>query len=186
MAEAVQTKVTAEEFARLPETNLPTELIDGEIIRIAAPKDVHQGISIALLQKLLGLIDGGVLRYSPSDVYLDEYNVVQPDIFWVSGPDSKCKLGEDDTWHGASDLTVEIHAMGAGLRDRREKFQLYEKYGTREYWLVHPGDRYIEEFQLVRGRFKRVGLFGPGETFESPLLGGKAVDLKAVFEVKPA
>jgi len=104
----------------------------------------------------------------------------------VSGPDSKCKLGDDNTWHGAPDLVVEIHSEGTGLRDRREKFQLYEKHGTREYWLVNPGDRYVEVFQLVRGKFKRVGLFGPDEIFESPLLGGKAVDLNAIFDIKPA
>src|SRR5690349_22599189 len=100
MAEAVGTKVTAEEFAKLPETNLPTELIDGEIIRMPSPKSIHQRIVREVFQLISRLVDGGEVFFAPLDVYLDEYNVVQPDIFWVSGPASKCKLGDDDYWHG--------------------------------------------------------------------------------------
>jgi len=48
---------------------------------MAAPKDVHQDVSGKHYLFLAQNIPGGSLRYSPSDVYLDEYNVVQPDIF---------------------------------------------------------------------------------------------------------
>jgi Uma2 family endonuclease len=182
MAEAVRTKITAAEYARLPETNLPTELIDGEIISMPSPKMLHQEVLGNLYFMLRGMVKDGQLFVAPLDVHLDEYNIVQPDIFWVSGPGSRCKLGDDNYWHGAPDLVIEIFSPGTGPRDRREKFQLYEKHGTREYWLVDPGERYVEVWQLVRSQFKRVGVFGADEAFESPLLGGKKVELKAVFE----
>lgn len=185
MAQAVQTRVTAAEFAKLPETNLPTELIDGEIITMPSPKTPHQRSLGDLYRFLHQIVEGGELFVAPLDVYLDDFNVVQPDIFWVSGPDSRCKLGEDGYWHGAPDLVVEILSESPSLRDRREKFLLYQKHGTREYWIFDPGPRHVEVWRLVRGQFKQLGLFGAGEQFESPLLGGKQVDLGIIFE-KPA
>src|SRR5574337_148219 len=144
MAQPVHTRLTAAEFARLPESNLPTELINGELIEMNAPKDIHQKVAGQLVLLLAQAAPGGELRFSPSDVYLDDLNVVQPDLFWVSGPRSPCKLGEDGYWHGAPDLVIEIFSEGTVLRDRREKFLLYQKFGSREYWMVDPSGSYIE------------------------------------------
>ncbi len=33
-------------------------------------------------------------------------------------------------------------------RDLNEKFLLYEKNGVREYWIIDPGNHYIEVFHL--------------------------------------
>lgn len=45
MAEAIQERarmrMTAAEYLQLPESNLPMELIDGEIITLPAPKTKH-------------------------------------------------------------------------------------------------------------------------------------------------
>jgi Uma2 family endonuclease len=182
MADVTQTRITAAEFAQLPESNLPTELIGGELSQMPAPKDLHQKISGRIYQLLLHLTATGEIRYSPADVYLDDLNVVQPDLFWVSGPESRCQLGEDGYWHGAPDLVIEIVSASTGRHDRREKFQLYEQHGAREYWLVDPDGQYAEVWRQAEGRFQYLGLFGPDESFESAVLGGKTVDLKAVFE----
>jgi len=181
MAQAIRERITAAEYAQMPETNLPVELIDGEIIEMPSPKTEHQQISGNLYSLIKTLIPGGSVFYSPLDVHLDEYNVVQPDIFWVSGQESLCKLGKDGYWHGAPDLVVEILSEGTGLRDRREKFRLYEKHGSKEYWLVEPGQKYLEVWALADGQFKRLGVFGADDTFESPALGGAKVELKSAL-----
>jgi Uma2 family endonuclease len=181
MAELTQIRMRAEEFLALPETNLPTELIDGAVIMSPTPKDLHQGISLRLLQVLLQHIAGGTLRYAPADVHLDDLNVVQPDLFWVSGPESRCTLGKDGYWHGAPDLVIEILSPGTARRDRREKFSLYEQHGVREYWLVDPDAQYVEVWGRVGEGFERLGVFGPEESFESAVLGGKRLELKGVF-----
>jgi Uma2 family endonuclease len=142
------------------------------------PKDVHQKLLGLIYKLLLNLIPGGELRFAPVDVYLDDLNVVQPDIFWVSGPESRCKLGDDDYWHGAPDLVIEVLSPSTALRDKREKFQLYEKHGTREYWIADPVARFIEVWELP-GKHK--GIFGAEESFESTVLSGKKVDLKELF-----
>jgi Uma2 family endonuclease len=124
---------------------------------------------------------GGELRFSPSDVYLDDFNVVQPDLFWVSPDKSLCKLGEDGYWHGAPDLVIEIFSEGTVLRDRREKFLLYQKFGTREYWMVDPAGKYIEVWRLHGKELRRDGLFGAEDTFESAALGGVKIEVEQVF-----
>jgi Uma2 family endonuclease len=178
-----QTRITAQEFARLPETNLPMELIDGEIITMASPKNRHQGIAARLFTLIQNSNSGGTLLFAPMDVYLDDLNVVQPDIFWVSGEQSICKLGADDYWHGAPDLVIEILSEGTALRDRREKFSLYEKHGTQEYWLVDPANKVVEIWQRQGSQFQRQGVHTAGETFNSAVLGGKGIDLTGVFSV---
>lgn len=182
MVEATQTRISAAEFAQLPETNIPTELIDGEVIVSPTPRNTHQKLVYGLAKLIEKLAAGkGAINISPLDVYLDEYNVVQPDVFWVSGAESPCQLGEDDYWHGAPDLVVEVLSPGTARFDRREKFQLYEKHGVREYWLVDPDGKYVEMWQLEGEEFRYQGLVAPDETFESAVLGGQNVDLKQVF-----
>ncbi len=182
MAQTVQARITAAQYAHMPETNMPTELIDGEVIEMPSPKTDHQRISRRLFNLVQKLANGGELFYAPMDVYLDDLNVVQPDLFWVSGSGSLCQLGDDGYWHGAPDLVIEILSEGTGLRDRREKFVLYEAHGSREYWLVEPGPKFVEVWTRAGRHFKRRGVFGAQETFESPVLGGVKVELKNLFE----
>lgn len=114
-------------------------------------------------------------------MYLDEYNTIQPDIFWVSGPDSLCKLGEEDWWHGAPDLVIEVLTKGISYRDRGEKLTLYDKHGTREYWMVDPAEQFVEVWRRAGKKFERLGLYLANESFESAVLGGAKIDLAAVF-----
>src|SRR5512145_418015 len=108
MAQITQARVTAEEYFRLPETNQRVELLNGEIVTHMPPKHAHQRLIGLLYQLLLKLIPSGELVLAPSAVRLDDENVPEPDLFWVAGPESRCKLGEDDFWHGAPDLVIEV------------------------------------------------------------------------------
>jgi Uma2 family endonuclease len=181
MATAAQPQMSAREFFALPESNLPTELVDGEVIMSPAPKDSHQKASLRLLQVLLDCAPDGEIRYSPADVYLDALNVVQPDLFWVSGSNSQCRLNENGYWQGAPDLVIEILSPSTARQDKVIKFRLYEQYGVREYWLVDPAGKRIEVWLLAEGRFAYQGGFGPAESFDSAVLGDKRIDLLAVF-----
>jgi Uma2 family endonuclease len=118
------------------------------------------------------------------EVHFDDGNIVEPDIFWVSGPDSKCKLGDDGYWYGAPDLIVEVLSPSTEARDRGAKYELYERYGVREYWLAHPEARFIEVFSLAAGKFTRKGLFEIEQTFFSDVLG-QNVEVGAILTSKP-
>lgn len=171
--------MTATEFQHLPESNTPTELIHGEVIVSPSPKRQHQLISSRLFKILSALITDGELLYAPMDIYLDAYNVVQPDLFWIS-PDSDCQL-KNDYWHGAPDLVIEILSPSTALHDKSDKFDLYQQFGVREYWLVDANGAYIEVWCLDAKKLKRHGVFGAEQPFTSPLLNHQMVNFNNLF-----
>lgn len=177
----VQTRMTAAEYSLQPETSVPTELINGEIVVSSSPKHRHQKVVGKTYTLLLALTGKGDVVLSPMDVYLDELNVFQSDVFWVSGDDSLCKLGDDDYWYGAPDLICEVLSPGTARKDRDDKFKVYARTGVRELWLIDPLNEYIEVFIGAEGEFTRQGVYQNGDSFQSPLLDNQTVELKQFF-----
>lgn len=177
----ISTRTTAAEFALLPESSERVELIHGELVYMPTPKDAHQTVVLMIALLLTQITAGrGKVKISPLDVYFDDENVLQPDVFWVSGPESKCQLGADDYWHGAPDLVVEVLSPSTAKHDKEAKFAIYQQTGVREYWIADPANRYIEPFALQNSTFASLGTFILGEMFTSPVLG-QAVDISLIF-----
>lgn len=181
MVDQTQERMTAAEYMSLPESNQHIELINGEVIVAPSPIDQHQAASGDLYFKLRQQVPNGAWRYAPADVYLDELNVVQPDIFWISPENSDTRL-IDRYWHGAPDLIIEILSPGTTRHDRDVKYSLYEKSGVREYWIVEAEELYIEVYVLRGGKFERQGIYGLGDQFASVALN---VTLNADALLKP-
>lgn len=165
-----RTRMSAEEFLQLPETNLPCELIDGEVIMAPAPTLRHQTVSIRLASLVERLAEekGGHAWASPTDVYLDETTIVQPDVLYLA-PDTQCEMTEQHVV-GGPDLVIEIASPSTVWRDKSQKFDLYEGHGVREYWLVDPLGDVIEVWGRVDEAFQRQGVYTTGQTFTSAVL----------------
>jgi Uma2 family endonuclease len=171
MVELTKTRMTAAEFLQLPESSEIIELINGEVIMPPAPSDYHQANVGDIYFYLRQHVQKGTFRLAPTDVYLSEIDVVQPDIFWVSAENTVCVLVDGKFWRGAPDLIIEILSPSTARRDREAKFSLYEQHGVREYWMVEPEAAFVEVYSLQAGKYIRLGFFGLGETFKSPVLG---------------
>jgi Uma2 family endonuclease len=169
MTDMEKTRITTTEFLELPESNQIRELIDGEIV-VNPPKDQHQKIVIHTALFLGATIKGGELRVAPTGVVFDELNTPEPDVFWVSNQNDHCELGNDGYWHGAPDLIVEVLSPSTTRNDRVTKFQLYEKYGVREYWIADPEMRSIEVWFLENKTLSYQGVYGLDKTFTSKVL----------------
>lgn len=180
MAAQVETRMTAAEFFELPESSLPVELLDGEVLMSPAPELGHQDIVLQTALALKSLVTEGKIYIAPVDVYLDEFNIVQPDVLWLAA-ESTCLPVEGKYLRGAPDLVVEVFSPGSISRDKKKKFRLYEKHGVREYWMLDPQERYIEVQRLDGGRFTLQGVYEPDDSFESAALGGKVVEVKSLF-----
>jgi Uma2 family endonuclease len=180
MADQVKTYMTAQEFLELPETNLPVQLLNGEVVAMTAPELDHQDVvgNIFVLFKQIAKTLGGKAYVAPVDVYFDELNVPQPDVVWVA-PDSKCQAEGTKRLKGAPDLIAEVLSPSTARLDKRVKFRLYEKYGVREHWIVDPRDQLIEVWQHKGGHFVLLDAYGRDETFNSALIG--AVETNAIF-----
>lgn len=173
--------MTIEEFQSLPETTQHIELIKGELVVSPAPRYVHQKRVFSVAKVIDTEGKGGVTVLSPMDVYIGDDTVVQPDIFWVARDSDRCILKDDGYWHGAPDLIIEILSPSTAKYDRSTKYELYEKYGVDEYWVVEPLGNFLEVYALVDGKFARVGVFGLGESFVSRVLGNRTIDVDALF-----
>lgn len=121
---------TVEEFFEaVPQTKEHTELIDGEIVALAAPNEKHFDICFLVCSRLKEFISkkGGSCKpfMAPFDVVLDEYNVAKPDIFVVCDPDKR----DGKRINGAPDLAIEVTSSSRSY-DYIKKFELYKNHGV--------------------------------------------------------
>ncbi len=131
------------------------ELINGRIVMISPRPTVnHNTVSdniCILFRMFIKNAAGSKCRaFSDGvDLYLTETERYIPDGMVVCDPD-KIKY---DGVHGAPDLVVEVLSPSTMRNDRDKKKAVYEKCGVREYWIVNPADKSIEQYFLEGGRF---------------------------------
>lgn len=158
------------------------QLIEGDLVREPAPTTTHQTILVNLAVLLAPFVKSnglGRVFTAPTDVYLSDTNVVQPDVLFVSA--ARAHLITERDVHGAPDLVIEIASPSTERRDRQVKREIYARHGVSEYWLVHPLDRTVETFRLENGRFAAAGSYRGTDAFTTPLLPGLRIEPDAVF-----
>jgi Uma2 family endonuclease len=178
----IKTRMTREEYYQLPETNLISHLINGELIEMPSPDIEHQRtvrLLLKLFEKIMGEI-GGEAFVAPMDVEFDSENITQPDVFWIA-PEGKCKPNAKNRLVGPPDLIVEVLSPSTARIDKTDKFLLYEKHGVREYWIVDPRRKFLEVWRLEANEYAFGGSYGVGETFASSVLNTMTIDPSSVF-----
>ncbi|MBK8026877.1 MAG: Uma2 family endonuclease [Chloroflexi bacterium] len=178
MVDTLVQKMTAAEYFELPETNQPTQLIDGELIVAASPIPYHQELSGNLFVGLKSVVPDGKVYFSPLDLYLDDENVPQPDLIWVAA-DGRCTI-TPKRFEGPPELIIEILSPGTACVDKIRKFHLYERHAVTEYWIVNAEEGFVEVFQLADGKYVLHGVFDEESPLNSPRLSA-TIDLKTIF-----
>lgn len=169
--------------------NTRYELYDGRPVALASPTDVHQRISMALSVQLGSYLMGKKCRVyaAPFDVRLfeeegdspeDVDTVVQPDLMVVCDQNKVDRHGV----HGAPDLVIEILSPASARYDRLVKFNLYQRAGVREYWLVDPSTRTVSVHNLEDGAYHAATVYSSELSVPVGVLDNCDVDLSAVFE----
>lgn len=173
--------MTAEEFFTLPEGPPYYELIDGELIMSPSPQFFHQAIALNIatpLKQYLSQNRIGTVCIAPLDVRLDDRNVVEPDVFFISRQRENI-IGERIT--GAPEFVVEILSPGTSKRDRETKRQLYAASQVQEYWIVDPENETVSGYYLQEeAEFPKFMKFG-GEQFISPLFPRLVFKVDEIF-----
>ena len=175
-------KLTYEDYCAAPADNR-YELLDGELIMVAAPNIKHESVRSLLGHHLSNfIIDHGLgkLFYAPCDVMLSESDVVQPDLLFVSRKREHL-LRDGQKVQGAPDLVIEILSPSTADRDRGKKLALYGRHGVTEYWLVDPVAEPISIHRQQAGELVPTETFGRDQTLRSPLLAGLELHLYDVF-----
>lgn len=149
-------KKTVRDYQLLPE-GAPYQLINGKLIISPSPNRIHQKLIGEIFRLIANHLNGnliGEVYIAPSDVYLDEENVVQPDIYFVSK--SNLSILTDAGADGAPDMIIELLSPSNAYYDLKAKLQLYEKHGVKEYFIVDPEDNMVIAYQLTESRYKEV------------------------------
>lgn len=172
---------TYEDYLNTPD-DIRYQLIEGALVREPAPTVPHQRVLLKLAVLIAPFVEDnrlGEVLFAPTDVYLSDTNVVQPDLVFVSA--ARAEIITERDVHGPPDLVVEIASPSTQQRDRGVKLDIYARYGVAEYWLVDPAAKAAETLRLEDGRFIATGHFGPADALTSSLLPGLAIPLGKVF-----
>ena len=175
-----QIKFTYRDYLLLPEQDR-RELIEGDFHVVPSPKFKHQAISRNLGVEMWEFVRQnslGIVLWAPMDVVLDQENVVQPDILFVSN--DRRNIITDDNISGAPDLVIEILSPSTADRDRELKLGLYARFGVSEYWIVDPDERSVQVMKLGAGGYDSIERHESG-TISSTLLPGLAVSIGDIF-----
>lgn len=170
-----------EMLAELPETNLPVELWDGEIIEFPCPFFFHQTIVGYVSSHLYDWVKThhlGIVAISPLDMVLTQRIVTQPDVMFIS---NERRHIIQDVVRGPVDLAVEIISTGSRRRDRIDKKDLYEQHGIKEYWVIDPEPQTVEVYFLDGQQYRLLARTRSGEQACSKLLEGVCIDIKEMF-----
>lgn len=168
-----ETRMTYEDFRRLPEGPPYYELIGGELFLSPAPTTRHQRIVRELSTALhsFARVHGlGEVFFAPVDVVLSDEDIVEPDILFVAK--NRLDIVQEDGVHGAPDFIVEVLSPSDPSRDRERKRDLYQARGVREYWIVDPQRRTIEVLLHDGAKFNRAGTFRPDDRIRSVAVTG--------------
>jgi Uma2 family endonuclease len=155
------------------------ELIDGFIKLFPAPHFDHARVS-KNIYKLLSFMETENCEYevfyAPVSVVLSDIDVVEPDIFI-------CERGKliDGRCIGAPVLIIEILSQFNKKNDLITKFQLYEKYGVQEYWIVNPKAKTVFAYTLQNNEYDDGEEYIIGETVTVKSLGNFTIDVRQIF-----
>ena len=166
------------------------ELIAGKIFRMTpAPSADHQSIS----SQLHGLL-WSYLKDKPCKIFSAPLDVrfftidkegnqiiedtVQPDLVVI------CDMNKIDRRGciGAPDLIVEILSPSTSEKDLTWKYELYQRNGVKEYWVVHPEEKTLLIHTLIDGQYVPGKLLVRSEQARSNVFPDLIIDLSEVFE----
>ena len=150
-------KVTFDEYQNLKYDGFQYEIIEGVMKVTPAPFFRHQAIAGKIYTYLDIFLEKnplGIVTIAPRDVKFDEKTTYQPDILFIAK--ERLKINTEPFVDGAPDFIVEALSRGTLRHDAGKKFNDYEKYGVKEYWIMNPDDVYASEFYyLLDGKYEQ-------------------------------
>ncbi|MFA0753881.1 MAG: hypothetical protein IMHGJWDQ_001661 [Candidatus Fervidibacter sp.] len=192
MAEVAQKVITWQDYlAGEPKDLTCYEIVDGEVIPVAAPSIEHQWVVKTLLRLLDDSVTPnqlGVVLPAPVDVVVQQEPVRtrQPDLLFLrkergGTPENIRQLKRLDL-DMPPDLVVEIVSPSEEeARRLTEKLADYHRIGVFEIWLVHLEERAMEVLVRSEEGWRWHGFFFGKEKIRSPLLGETDFLVEQIF-----
>ena len=180
-------KLTYDDFVLFPDDGLRHELIDGEHYVTPSPNAKHQQIVVKLTGRLFNWVEqhrAGRLFVAPFDVVFSQFDVVEPDLLYMSNARAAEILKKANV-QGVPELVIEVGSPSTRRRDETTKRALYERVGVSEYWVVDPELDVVRVYRRDRERFAQPHELSTeaGDVLTTPLLPGLELTLDDVFRM---
>jgi Uma2 family endonuclease len=175
-------RVRYDDLAQMPEDGRRYELYDGEAFVVPSPILLHQVVTMRLWRILddYAAIAGGLAVASPIDIVFSDYDVVQPDIVFLTAFSMRT-VSLMKPVRQSPDLAVEVLSPSTASNDRGQKMRMFQRYGVPEYWIVDPIAETIEICRLTESAYALVGMFSGGEKMHSSALPDLTLVPSSVF-----
>lgn len=168
-------------------TDMVVEFIDNVVYMSPSPSTKHQIVSANLFDEFRNYFKktNCLVLAAPFDVFLENEEskykkVVVPDITVMCD-----KTGlKDNGYVGVPTIIVEILSTSNTenkSRDTVVKFNLYARYGVREYWVVDPTEKIITIYELTEDRHYKTHITAIDGEVGSSLFDGLAVKVEDIF-----
>jgi Uma2 family endonuclease len=138
-------------------TKTRAEWVDGEVVVMSPANRDHGTLQLWMMRLLADFADDNDLGTVLFDMLVrlgKRRRLRIPDIFFVA------KAREAIIGHTMlsepPDMIVEIVSPDSSSRDWREKYQEYEEFGVREYWIIDPISQSLDVYVLgEHGKYQR-------------------------------
>jgi Uma2 family endonuclease len=179
-------KLTYDDFVLFPDDGMRHELIDGEHYVTPSPNTKHQ-VVVGNLHLLIGnwlrANRIGRVMLSPFDVVFTKFDVVEPDLLYLSN-DRAAQVLTAANVQGVPELVVEIGSPSTRKRDETIKRRLYERAGVSEYWVVDPELDVVRIYRAGAGGYEKPVELSreAGDVLSTSLLPGLDLPLDLIFQ----
>ena len=160
------------------------EIIEGELFVSCSPDLTHQRVAANHTFLIFWFLkENPIGEAVPTPgLVLSEHSGVIPDlVVFLNEQAETIVTGERLT--GPPALVIEIVSPGSAnvRRDRVAKLQLYSKHGVREYWIVDPGNRTVEQYVGHGSSLNLLETLHEGDAVSSSALPGLSCPLSQIF-----
>jgi Uma2 family endonuclease len=179
----VDTRLTYDDLCLLPADGKRREIIEGELFVTPSPLTPHQRAAIRLGAILWKFVDDhklGEVFAAPFDVVFSQFDVVEPDLLFISNARSHILTGKNV--QGAPDLVIEILSESTARVDRTTKLKLYGKSGVQEYWIIDTDGPAADIYRRGPGGLEHVAHLSGNDDLSSPLFPGFSLPLKRLTD----
>lgn len=171
-------RFTYDDLGQFPDDGKRREIVGGELYTMPSPSTKHQRIVLRLVTAIYSFLEEqpiGEVFVSPIDVIFGMYDVIIPDIVFVSQA-QQGRISERGI-EGAPELLIEVLSPSSAKRDLEVKRKLCQREGVRVYIAVDP------ELEQVYG-WDDGGSFvlGKGDTLSCSALPGFKLAVERLFK----
>ena len=151
------------------------------------PNRLHQEISGGISFQLQKFLERSPCKVytAPFDVRFPRKSKADKDIITVLQPDicvvcDRSKL-DDRGCIGAPDIVVEVLSPSNNKKELKNKYEIYEEAGVKEYWIVWPYEQTMIVYTLTDGKFVSSPVISGGDILTSSVLPGFSLNISELF-----